>query len=236
MHKIRRYSGILTQISLLFVGLLCSANAGQPLKTGHVPAAVSQLTQVRRLESGRRLKLAIGMPLRNEAELKELLQRLCDPTSADYRQWLTPEQFTERFGPAPADYEAVAAFAAANDLVVTVRHPNRIVLDVEGSAEQIEKAFHVNLRVYRHPTEDREFFAPDVEPALDLPVTVLDISGLDDFWLPKPRHRVKDPAQAAKARPNAGSGPGGSYRGNDFRAAYVPGSPLNGSGQSVGLS
>jgi hypothetical protein len=35
--------------------------------------------------------------------------------------------------------------------------------------------------------------------------------------------------------PNAGSGPGGGYMGNDFRAAYVPGVSLNGAGQTVGL-
>ena len=35
--------------------------------------------------------------------------------------------------------------------------------------------------------------------------------------------------------PNAGSGPGGNYRGTDFRAAYLPGVTLDGTGQTVGL-
>src|SRR5207302_2303818 len=39
----------------------------------------------------------------------------------------------------------------------------------------------------------------------------------------------------AAAHPNAGSGPGGSLRGNDFRSAYVPDTSLRGTGQSVGL-
>src|SRR5215813_9657025 len=37
------------------------------------------------------------------------------------------------------------------------------------------------------------------------------------------------------AAPLTGSGPGGNYVGNDFRAAYVPGVSLTGSGQTVGL-
>jgi uncharacterized repeat protein (TIGR01451 family) len=43
------------------------------------------------------------------------------------------------------------------------------------------------------------------------------------------------PNAVASATPQAGSGPGGSYRGNDFRNAYVPGTALTGAGQSVGL-
>ena len=47
-------------------------------------------------------------------------------------------------------------------------------------------------------------------------------------------HRVS----AAKAKPllsSDGSGPHQEYAGNDFRNAYVPGTTLNGAGQTVGL-
>ena len=37
------------------------------------------------------------------------------------------------------------------------------------------------------------------------------------------------------AAANAGSGPGGAYAGNDFRAAYAPGVALSGSGQTLAL-
>src|SRR5262249_17567458 len=156
-------------------------------------------------------------------DLDELLRQLSDPASPNYRHWLTPEQFAERFGATPADYQALEDFATANNLSVTVRHPNRLVLDVEGTAQQIEKAFHLNLLIYQHPTEAREFFAPDVDPSLDLGVPILDISGLDDYSLPKPHHKVKD---SSSWQPNSGSGPSGSYMGNDFRAAYLPGNTL----------
>ncbi len=50
--------------------------------------------------------------------------------------------------------------------------------------------------------------------------------------LPKPLLHPIDPL---KARPLGGTGPSGYYAGNDFRNAYVPGTTLNGAGQSVGL-
>jgi len=49
----------------------------------------------------------------------------------------------------------VAQFGVKHGLAVTGQHPNRVVLDVEGGVGEIEKAFHVTLRTYRHPREAR---------------------------------------------------------------------------------
>jgi subtilase family serine protease len=218
-------------------GLALGAAAAerQQLNGGHVPAAVARLAPVGRLPASQRLNLAIGLPLRNQGELDSLLQQLYDPASPNYRRYLTPAQFTEQFGPAEKDYQALMDFAKANGLTVTVTHLNRVVLDVAGATTDLERTFHVTLRVYPHPTEARTFYAPDVEPSVDFAVPILHISGLDNYALPHP-NLVRRPASAsAKAAPNGGSGPSGNYQGSDFRTAYVPGTTLTGAGQSVGL-
>ncbi len=203
---------------------------------GHVPAAVGRAQPLGPLASTRRLDLAIGLPLRNRPALTNLLQQLYDPASPIYHQYLTPEQFTERFGPTKADYQALLAFATANGLTVTATHPNRTLVEVNASVAAIEKVFHVTLREYQHPTEGRSFYAPDVEPSLDLAVPVLAISGLDDFILPGPMDLKGLWKKASQAMPyTTGSGPRGQFLGKDFRAAYAPGVSLDGSGQAVGL-
>ncbi len=119
---------------------------------------------------------------------------------------------------------------------MTATHPNRVLLDVAGSVSNIEKAFHVTMRTYSHPREKRVFYALDVEPSLDLAAPVLHISGLDNYLLPHPMSLRRKPlGGSAGAVPASGSGPGGAYMGQDFRAAYVPGLALTGVGQSVGL-
>ena len=143
---------------------------------GHVPDAVSGIQPLAHQTSTNRLNLAIGLPLRNQGELKDLIRQIYDPASSNYRQYLTPEQFTEKFGPSEQNYQSVIAFATANGLRVTATHPNRVVLDVEGTVADIEKAFHVTVRTYRHPTEDRDFYAPDSEPSLDLATPILHVS------------------------------------------------------------
>ena len=203
---------------------------------GHVPAAVSRLQATGLLPATNQLRLAIGLPLRNPAGLEDFLRQVYDPLSPNYRQYLTPEQFTEKFGPTAQNYQKVVAFAQANGLTVTATHGNRVLLDVSGPVAKIEQAFHVRLRLYQHPHEKRKFFAPDVEPSVDLSVPLADISGLNNYSLPQPKNiQISPSALAAKAVPKVGSMPDGTYVGTDFRNAYAPGTTLNGAGQMVGL-
>ena len=205
------------------------------LLTGHIPSATARLQAVGRLPGSSRLNLAIGLPLRNQEALTTLLEQLYDPASPQYRHYLTPEQFAEKFGPAKEDYAALMVFAKAQGLVVDGTHPNRTLLDVSGSVEDIERVLHVTMQVYQHPTEARTFHAPDVEPSLDLAVRVLRINGLDNFNVPHPLVHRLPLDHNRKGKPLGGSGPGGGFLGYDFRAAYVPGVALTGAGQSVAL-
>ncbi len=202
---------------------------------GHVPSPVAQLTAKGRLPATTQLSLAIGLPLRNQAALDDLLEQIYDPQSASFHKFLTTPEFTARFGPTEQDYQAVRRFAEANGLAVTGTHANRLVLDVAGSASNVEQAFHVTLRTYRHPTEARDFFAPDTEPSVPADLPVADMWGLTDYGLPKPLSHKVDPLKATPSNYN-GSGPGGSYRGGDFRNAYVPGAGLTGSGQIAAVA
>ena len=234
-------------VALLQVLIPASASAAA-MQTLHyaTTAVVARLKPAGRLDAERHLRLAISLPLRNQQALADLLRQLQDPASQHYHKYLTPTQFARRFGPSERDYAAVAAFAQAHGLAVTRKHPNRVIMDVEGAVPDIETAFHFTMRTYRHPREHRQFYAPDADPALDLPVPVLGISGLDNYEPPRPRLRINSIAAPAfgetlphprqnPTAPNAGSGPDGLYAGDDFRAAYVPGATLTGSGQTAAL-
>jgi uncharacterized repeat protein (TIGR01451 family) len=201
---------------------------------GHIPEAARRLTPVGRENASDHLKLAIGLPLRNQDDLTNLLQQLYDPASTNYHHWLTPEEFTARFGPTEEDYQALVQYAQRNGFTVTATHPNRVVLDVDASVGDIERTLHVEMRTYQHPTEARTFHAPSTEPTVDLAVPVLHISGLDNYSIPHPNSKPRPASVEANATPKSGSAPNGAYRGGDFRAAYNVG-PLTGVGQSVAL-
>src|SRR5271157_3982620 len=222
----------------MFLLFTIAGQAQQPMQAlhNHVRPAVAsgQAVPVGLLPPTQRLNVAIMLPLRNRPELTSLLDRLYDPSSPDYRQFLTVAQFTERFSPTEQDYQAVVNFAKANGLTVTDTPPNRLLVDVNGSVAQIEKTFHVGMKVYLHPTENRTFYSPDREPSLDLSVPVAHIAGLNNFSIPRPMLK-KATAQQQMVHSNTGSRPGGAYLAGDMRAAYYGGTALTGRGQAVGL-
>lgn len=219
---------------ILLCGICPVFGASWKILPGHVPRVVSSLTAKGLLPASKQLRLAIGLPLHDVAGLNNFLAQVYNPTSPNFHHFLTPEEFTARFGPTESDYEAVKNFARTNGLTVTSTYNNRLVLDVTGPAAAVEKAFHVSLHVYRHPAEARDFYAPDTEPVVDAELPVADVQGLSDFSRPRPMlHRVA----AAKGSPKSGSAPDGSgnYFGNDFRNAYAPDTTMTGAGQTVGM-
>ena len=159
----RRSLLIATGIGLaVFFGAIDTGFAAdRQVVQGNVPAVVSQLQPLGRLPAASSLNLTIGLPLRNEQALDDLLREIYDPASPNFHHYLTPEQFAEQFGPTKQDYQAVIDFAEANGLKVTGTQPNRVVLDVSGSVADIERVFQVTLQTYRHPQEARDFYAPD---------------------------------------------------------------------------
>jgi subtilase family serine protease len=216
------------------VSLVCQA-ATQPFMTRHTREAVvsGEAKSVGRLPATQIIHFDVMLALRHQPELENFLQELYDPSSASYRHFLTVEEFTARFGPSQDDYDTAIAFAKSSGFKVAGTSRNRMIVNLTGSVASIEKAFHVTMGVYQHPTEKRTFYAPDREPTADLPFQLWHVSGLDNYSIPRPLVRHAN----FKVQPNASTGscPQQSFCGSDMRAAYYGGTALTGAGQSLGL-
>ena len=200
---------------------------------GHLPPASALARPLGFLPKTNSLRLVISLPLRDGQEMSNLLQRIYDPASPDYHHYLTPVQFNARFGPTEQDYQRVIGFARGNGLAVVGTHDSRMLVDVTGTVSNVEKAFHVTLRSYQHPTENRNFYAPDVAPTVSADLPILDVTGMSDYAIPRPLLHSK--AGSVKPVSATGSQASGYFLGNDFRNAYAPGVSLTGAGQMVGL-
>jgi len=217
----------------------------QSALTHHVREAVTsgQARFLNPLPATQSLRLDIVLPLRDQAALDQFLQQLHDPASPSYRQFLTVAEFTAQFGPREEDYDALTRYAVANGLQVVGGSRDGMDVQVEGSVAVIEKAFHVSMGVYQHPTEERTFYAPDREPTVGLPFPLWHVSGLDNYSIPHPMLVKKSDyvKSHGSGRENpvpqatTGSGPSASFLGSDMRAAYYGGTALTGAGQNLGL-
>lgn len=234
MFQIKFFRGFVAIFVLWTAAVSSVFGADLKILRDHVPWVVGRLSAIGDLPATNELRLAIGLPLRDPAGLSNFLAEVYDPTNPNFRKFLTPEEFTARFGPTEKDYESVKAFARANGFKITGTHGNRLLLDVQAPVSDIQRAMHIRLRKFKHPNEARDFFAPDTEPTVDVSLPVADVSGLNNYQLPKPK-LVRRKLIQADAVARSGSAAGGAYLGNDFRAAYVPGTTLTGAGQMVGL-
>src|SRR5580698_3215517 len=216
----------------------------QQLSTRHVRPEVAsgEAKLVGKLPPTDTLRFDMVMPLRDRTALQSFLRQQYDPSSAFYHQFLTPQEFTARFGPSQDDWNTLVAFAKANGFEIVSGNRDSRDLRLSGSVANIEKAFHVNMGVYQDPNEDRKFFAVDREPTVDLPFQLWHITGLDNDSRPHPMYVKKsDYAKAHGIDPDkvvshatTGSGPSSSFLGSDMRAAYYGGT-LTGTGQNIAL-
>ncbi len=230
----RLRTSLLTILAVSLTNIVCHSQSLPPL-TRHVREVTlnGQAPLVGHLPATQSMRLVLVLPHRNQSELDRFLTDLYDPSNPSYRQFLTVEEFTARFGPSQDDYDSVIRFAKTNGLKVVGTSRNRMNVDVTGSVAIIEKALNVTMGVYQHPTENRTFYAPDREPSPNLGIQLWHISGLDNYSIPRPALVRRDPTVRSNA--TTGSGPEASFLGSDMRAAYYEGTALTGSGQSLGL-
>jgi len=204
------------------------------LPTQHVREEVRNAKLVGTLPAEKILYFDMLLPLRAPEELDRFLTELYDPASPSYRHFVTPAEFTARFGPSQAAWDELLSFAGRNGFAIIGGSRDEMDLRLAGTVRAVESAFQVKMRVFDHPHEARTFYSPDTEPTVDMQNAVWHISGLDNFAAPRPRVHSR-PSDSARPLTVTGACPGNSYCGSDMRSAYYGGSALTGKGQSVGL-
>ena len=213
--------------------------------TRHMREEVSQgaAQPSSRLAQQQTMNLDLVLPLGDPAGLESFLADIYNPASPNFHHFLTPQEFTAKFGPTQAQYEEVLAFAKANGLTVTGGSLNNMEVQVRGSAAAVEKAFHVRMLNYPRAAGNGAFFAPDREPVTNLSFNLWHVSGLDNYSVPHALHQKRSEYAASHgvtpeslvSHATTGSGPSASFLGSDMRAAYYGGTALTGAGQNLGL-
>lgn len=144
--------------------------------------------------------------------LSALLGALSDPTSAQYRHFLTTAQFAQRFGATPRALDAVRTYLAGYGLRVGSLSRGRVVLRVRGTTPQIAAAFDAPVATVR--TRDGRLRAQLTAPAT-MPVAlahlVAGVTGLSSVASTTPalaKTRRLTSATTPGTCPSAGSSAG----------------------------
>jgi hypothetical protein len=84
-----------------------------------------------------------------EAALKQAIADMHTPGAAAFHQWLTPEQFGQRFGPSDADIQTLTTWLGAHGLSVTKVNPGKQTLEISGTAGQFRDTFQTQIHAYQ---------------------------------------------------------------------------------------
>jgi len=204
------------------------------LMTQHLHEEVRAARSVGTLAQDKVLHFDMLLPVGEPEKLETFLADVYNPHSASYRHFVTPSQFTARFGPSQAAWNELLQFAKQSGFTIVSGSRDEMDLRLAGTVRSIEAAFQVKMRLYNHPTESRTYYSPDTEPTVPMQAAVWHISGLDNFALPHARVQSRS-GTTAKPLTTTGACPGNSYCGSDMRSAYYGSGALTGAGQSIGL-
>ena len=145
-----------------------------------------------------RVTLALKPSPAQQSALDQLLAEQQDPSSANYHNWLTPEQFADRFGTSQDDIDKIAAWLQGQALTVTSVARSRNAISFSGSAAAVGQAF--NLELHHYLVNGERHFANTTEPAIPAAFAgvVGAIRGLHDFRMKPASLRRKVVPEAAQ--------------------------------------
>jgi len=142
----------------------------------------------------KRMLLVLKRSREQEAGLRQLLDNQQTRVSANYHQWLTPEQFGSEFGPSDIDLQVVTSWLQYHGFQILSRSRGRTVIEFSGSAGQVKEAFHAEIHKYLLNEEEHWANSNDPEIPSALTSVVAGIASLHNFGR-KPLHRVVSVSQ-----------------------------------------
>jgi subtilase family serine protease len=217
-------------------GGLCSASlllTANPLFAGLTTVELSPLiyksTLVAPADGNKQIGVVLALPPSNPAGLAAFVKHISTPGDPLFRQYITPQQFAQKFGGNEADYIVLKNWAAANGLLVSQESIGRTNLTVRGSVSQFQTLFKTQLNTFR-ATDGQTFYSATIKPTVPAEIAAK-VSGIIGLTAGKPLASQAKVAKvlgeepqvrsdAMRADTAGGTGPGGTYSCTDLRSIY----------------
>ncbi|HXQ27193.1 MAG TPA: protease pro-enzyme activation domain-containing protein [Candidatus Acidoferrales bacterium] len=132
-----------------------------------------------------RMILMLGASPEQDQQLRTFLDSQQTQGSPDYHHWLTPDEFGQRFGPAPQDIQTVTAWLQQQGFSVDRVARSGRFIQFSGTSAQVETAFRTRMRHYQVNGEAHVANASDISIPAALAPVVRGVASLNNFF-PKP--------------------------------------------------
>jgi len=156
-----------------------------------------------------------------QAALDQLLAEQQDSTSPNYHQWLTPEQYADRFGLSRSDVSRITAWLKSQGFAIVQVARGRNWIAFSGTAAQVQSAFHTQIRRYHVDDEEHYDNSTDISLPNALAVAVTSVRGLHDFlWKPFIVRRSISQGSPNFMNPDYSNGSGNFLAPDDIATIY----------------
>src|ERR1700682_1225261 len=125
-----------------------------------------------------------------ERALQQYLEELQTPGSPNFQRWLTAKEFGQRFGVASIDIDTLTRWLQKHGLQVNVIYPSGMVIDFSGTARQVQRTFHTDIRRLRVKGKNHVANINDPKIPAALAPLVAGIVSLHDFS-PHAMHQMR---------------------------------------------
>jgi pro-kumamolisin-like protein len=117
---------------------------------GNVRADISPERDLGPVEDGlqMRLYLVLRRSPEQQGALDNLIARQQQPTAAEYHQWITPQQFGERFGVSEQDIAKISAWLESRGMRVNSVMNNASFIDFSATARDVREVFGTQLHYF----------------------------------------------------------------------------------------
>jgi len=147
----------------------------------NTPGFVARATDLGAVDPQSQITLNVWLKLHNQQQLDKLTDAQKQKGNASYHQWITQDQFNATYAPTAQEINAVSNSLAAKNLTVIAVAENNLYVKAQGSAADVQKAFHVQLHNYN--LNGKGYRANTADPSVDSNTSglIAAVTGLDDY-------------------------------------------------------
>jgi hypothetical protein len=128
-----------------------------------------------------RMLLVLKRSPQREAALAQFLEELQTPSSPNFHQWLTPDEFGQQFGASDADVQAVTDWLESYGFQVQPASKGRTLIEFSGNAGQVRNAFHTEIHKFVVNGQEHWANASEQQIPVALASAVAGVSTLHNF-------------------------------------------------------
>ncbi len=201
--------GAVTALALSSPGAAAGAVAPSGVHRGprtvqHAPTWTAHAKKVATVPAGRSQHVTVVLRMRHRKAAERLAYAVSDPSSHQYRHFVTPEQWRRRFAPTDAQVAKVTSWLRSHGLHVGAVPANHRYVQASGTARQINAVFDTKLSVFRKSGKRVSAPANSLTAPSSVAPLVVAIDGLDSSARMSPLH-VGGPGKQRKVSPSAAS-------------------------------